>query len=180
MILTSRVAKHRFFIWAPISTVPDTRVVAIASESQTMMGSLHSRAHLVWFTYTSSRHGVGNDPTYNTEACFETFPFPYAPGTEPAEADSSIIRGIAEAARELIRLRNAWLNPPNTSAEDLKTRTLTKLYNARPEWLSNVHRTLDAAVFAAYGWPSTLTDQEILSRLLTLNHERAATSLQAS
>jgi len=35
-------------------------------------------------------------------------------------------------------------------------------------------RSLDEAVFAAYGWPSTLTDQEILAHLLTLNHERAA------
>jgi hypothetical protein len=23
-----------------------------------------------------SWHGVGNDPTYNAESCFETFPFP--------------------------------------------------------------------------------------------------------
>jgi hypothetical protein len=33
---------------------------------------------------------------------------------------------------------------------------------------------LDEAVFAAYGWPANLTDQEILARLLALNHERAA------
>ncbi|MGH9589216.1 MAG: hypothetical protein ACRD25_02425 [Terracidiphilus sp.] len=32
----------------------------------------------------------------------------------------------------------------------------------------------DEAVFAAYGWPSTLTDAEILERLLALNHQRAA------
>lgn len=60
------------------------------------------------------------------------------------------------------------------SHEDLKTRTLTKLYNARPQWLANAHSTLDEAVFAAYGWPPTLTDQEILARLLALNHQRAA------
>jgi hypothetical protein len=83
------------------------------------------------------------------------------------------VRAI-DAARELVRLRDAWLNPPNASDDDLKTRTLTKLYNARPEWLANAHRTLDEAVFAAYGWPPNLTDQEILARLLALNHERAA------
>jgi hypothetical protein len=33
---------------------------------------------------------------------------------------------------------------------------------------------LDHAVFAAYGWPSSLTDAEVLERLLALNHERAA------
>ena len=54
-------------------------------------------------------------------------------------------------------------------------RTLTNLYNARPTWLDNAHRKLDAAVFTAYGWPSDLSDDEILSRLLALNLERAAT-----
>jgi hypothetical protein len=32
---------------------------------------------------------------------------------------------------------------------------------------------LDAAVFAAYGWPRELADEEILERLLALNLERA-------
>ncbi|MBI5564322.1 MAG: hypothetical protein HY870_05475 [Chloroflexi bacterium] len=36
-------------------------------------------------------------------------------------------------------------------------------------------RVLDAAVFAAYGWPSDLSDDEILARLLALNLKRAAT-----
>jgi type II restriction/modification system DNA methylase subunit YeeA len=83
------------------------------------------------------------------------------------------VEAIAEAARELVEKRDAWLNPPNASAEELKRRTLTNLYNARPSWLAEAHRKLDAAVFAAYGWPVTLTDAELLERLLALNHERA-------
>ena len=54
----------------------------------------------------------------------------------------------------------------------LKTRTLTNLYNQRPEWLDMAHR-LDAAVAAAYGWPSGLTDDAILEHLFALNQERA-------
>jgi hypothetical protein len=37
---------------------------------------------------------------------------------------------------------------------------------------ADVHRTLDEAVFAAYGWPEApddLPDAEIVSRLLALN-----------
>ena len=64
----------------------------------------------------------------------------------------------------------------DTAALELKQRTLTSLYNTRPAWLDNVHRALDAAVAAAYGWNADLTDDEILSRLLALNLERAATS----
>ena len=60
------------------------------------------------------------------------------------------------------------------SARELKKRTLTNLYNARPAWLDLAHQKLDAAVFAAYGWPVTLTDDELLARLLALNLSRAA------
>ena len=39
--------------------------------------------------------------------------------------------------------------------------------------LRQLHDDLDAAVFAAYGWPATLTDAEILDRVVALNAERA-------
>ncbi|MEI6787233.1 MAG: DNA methyltransferase, partial [bacterium] len=55
----------------------------------------------------------------------------------------------------------------------LKARTLTKLYNERPAWLSACHAKLDGAVAAAYGWPRDLTDETILERLLALNRLKA-------
>ncbi len=60
---------------------------------------------------------------------------------------------------------------------ELKRRTLTNLYNQRPAWLAGAHAALDASVAAAYGWADysvAMTDNEILARLLALNHERAA------
>jgi hypothetical protein len=45
--------------------------------------------------------------------------------------------------------------------------------NERPAWLANAHRRLDEAVFAAYGWPVDLSDDELLGRLLALNLERS-------
>ncbi|MEQ1555495.1 MAG: hypothetical protein ABL915_01680 [Gallionella sp.] len=63
-----------------------------------------------------------------------------------------------------------------TFESELKKRTLTNLYNARPAWLSNAHQVLDAAVAAAYGWTDytpAMSDDEILRRLLALNLERA-------
>jgi hypothetical protein len=59
-------------------------------------------------------------------------------------------------------------------AMKLKKRTLTNLYNERPAWLANAHRRLDEAVFAAYGWPADMSDDELLAKLLVLNLERAA------
>lgn len=66
---------------------------------------------------------------------------------------------------------------PQTRALKLKDalprRTLTNLYNQRPDWLRNTHRKLDGAVCAAYGWHVDITDEELLARLLELNQERS-------
>ena len=59
------------------------------------------------------------------------------------------------------------------AAEQLAKRTLTNLYNERPTWLDLAHRKLDEAVFAAYDWEPNLSDDEILTRLLALNQQRA-------
>jgi hypothetical protein len=67
------------------------------------------------------------------------------------------------------------LPKPGFEAE-LKKRTLTNLYNARPAWLAKAHEALDAAVAAAYGWHDYspgMSDEAILQRLLALNLQRS-------
>ncbi len=68
---------------------------------------------------------------------------------------------LVEAFKQLQQYSGALENPP--------------LLNENPTWLQNAHRKLDEAVFAAYGWPSDLSDDEILARLLELNLKRAGT-----
>ncbi len=119
---------------------------------------------------------TGQRPRYTPTTTFETFPLPWPPGEEP-EGDPRVV-AIAEAAKRLNELRETWLNPPDASEAELKKRTLTNLYNARPTWLANAHATLDRAVWAAYGWPADevpaeVAEDVILSRLLELNRERA-------
>jgi len=65
-----------------------------------------------------------------------------------------------------------WLYPDSGSEAELKGRTITNLYNARPTWLANAQHALDEAAFAAYGWPADLAGEEILARLLELNLSR--------
>ena len=103
---------------------------------------------------------------------FETYPFPWPPGTEPT--DDPRVQAIATAAKALVEWRDAWLNAPGLPEAELKKRTLTNLYNQRPPELAALHAALDQAVFAAYGWPAELSDEEILERLLALNLQRAA------
>jgi hypothetical protein len=168
-IVTPATAKYRIFAWMSTDVVPDQQVRVIARDDDYFLGVLQSRLHETWSLGVGST--LEDRPRYTATACFETFPFPWRPGSEPK--DSPLVEAIAEAARELVAKRDAWLNPPGASAEDLKKRTLTNLYNARPAWLADVHRKLDQAVFAAYGWPATLTDAELLEHLLALNHARA-------
>ena len=115
---------------------------------------------------------------------------------------------IAIAAKKLNDLREAWLNPkewtnkvpevtplgmsespypdriepkPGISQDDLKAlqkRTLTNLYNLRPQWLVMAHQQLDLAVAQAYGWSDysgDMPDEEILKRLLAINLQRSTT-----
>ena len=171
-IVTPEVAKHRIFVWMSTDVVPDHKLHVIAREDDYFFGVVQSRVHEAWTLSTCSWMGVGNDPSYNSDTVFETFPFPWPPGHEPK--NNPLADAISAAARELVERRDAWLNPPDASPEELSKRTLTNLYNARHAWLVELHRKLDEAVFAAYGWPATLADAELLERLLALNHARAA------
>jgi len=152
--------------------LPDHAVFAFARDDDYFFGVLHSRVHEVWALHMGT--ALEDRPRYTPTSTFETFPFPWPPGTEPK--DDPQVKAIGDAARELVEKRDAWLNPPGTTEQERRDRTLTNLYNKRPEWLIDAHRTLDETVFAAYGWPHTLTDSEILERLLALNHERTAKS----
>lgn len=68
------------------------------------------------------------------------------------------------------------VGPRDGHERQLAKLTLTRLYNERPDWLTHAHEALDAAVAAAYGWTDyspAMSDEEILRRLLQLNHERS-------
>jgi type II restriction/modification system DNA methylase subunit YeeA len=168
-IATPYVAKHRLFVWMDAKTVPDHQLVVIAREDDYFFGVLHSRAHELWALRTGT--SLEDRPRYTPTSTFATFPFPWRPGEEPV--GDPHIEEIVDAARRLDELRRNWLNPEGASADELKKRTLTNLYNARPTWLENAHQTLDRAVFAAYGWPPDLSDEEVLQNLLALNLKRS-------
>ena len=202
-IVTPMVAKHRIFAWLPAVQIPENLCVAIARADDTTFGILHSRFHELWSLRMCTFLGVGNDPRYTPTTCFETFPFPA--GLTPQDRrsgapDTPAAQAIAAAAQKLDQLRSQWLNPPEwvewviTPEEEkagfpkrpvaksgheaeLKKRTLTNLYNARPAWLALALEALDNAVAAAYGWQDytpAIPDEDILRRLLALNLARSS------
>jgi hypothetical protein len=161
-IATPNLTKHRLFAWLDSGVLPDHQLIVFARDDDYTLGVLHSRVHELWALATGTQ--LETRPRYTPTTCFETFPLP-RPTDDQREA-------IAVAARELVRLRDGWLNPPGLDHDALGKRTLTNLYNQRPSWLANAHAALDRAVFAAYGWPIDLANPEILERLLALNLER--------
>ena len=190
-IATPTVAKHRLFDWCDARICPDHQLIVIARDDDTTFGILHSRFHEVW----SLRLGTSLEdrPRYTPSTTFETFPFPVGltPDMPAADyADNPRAVAVALAARRLVELRDRWLNPPEWvewvyepvpgypkrpiprdegAAKALKKRTLTNLYNARPQWLADAHSELDAAVAAAYGWPADMEDDDALRELHALN-----------
>ncbi len=193
-IATPWVSKYRIFVWVPIDTIPSL-VAVIARDDDYFLGVLQSKIHQLWALKQGS--SLEDRPRYTPTTTFETFPFPWAPGREPAEQSDPRVGAIAQAARELVEQRERWLTPtpsalagtsPKSAGEESSSqtgnadlgeagrgskRTLTALYNQRPTWLALAHEKLDRAVFAAYGWPSDLSDEDILARLLSLNLERS-------
>jgi hypothetical protein len=196
-IVTPQTAKYRLFVYLRSSILPDQALNVIARADDTAFGILHSRFHELWALRLGT--SLEDRPRYTPSFTFETFPFPV--GLTPTDAPAGPhAKAIAASAAQLNALREAWLNPPEwvdwvrTPEEEqagfplrpiakpgheaeLKKRTLTNLYNARPAWLDHAHRELDAAVAAAYGWTDytpAMPDEEILKRLLALNLERAA------
>ena len=167
-IVTPAVAKHRLFVWAEHPTLPDHAVFVFARDDDYFLGVLHSKPHELW----ALRQGTALEdrPRYTATTTFATFPLPWLPGHEPN--DDPRVEAIAQAARELVKKRDRWLNPEGATEKELKKRTLTNLYNQRPTWLDLAHRKLDEAVLDAYGWPHDVSDEEILARLLALNLER--------
>ena len=192
-IVTPAVAKYRLFAWCDSRVCPDHALIVVARDDDTTFGILHSRFHELWSLRLGTWLGRGNDPRYTPTTTFQTFPFPEGLTPDiPADeyAHNPLAITIAGAARRLVELRDCWLNPPEwvkwvdepvtgypkrpvprneASAEKLKKRTLTGLYNSRPQWLVHAHENLDIAVADAYGWPADMSDNEILRELLELN-----------
>jgi len=199
-IVTPETAEHRLFAWLKPPVLPDKNLIVIPRDDDTFFGLLHSRFHELWALRKGS--DLQDRPRYTHTSIFATFPFPEGLTPDIPAADYAAdphAQAIAAASARLNELRNAWLNPPElvrrepetapgfpdrvlpvdgAAAKELAGRTLTNLYNERPDWLDHAHRGVDAAVADAYGCgddfrAGRLTDDDILARLFDLNQERA-------
>jgi len=178
-IATAETSKHRFFVLLDDAIHPDNALIAFAVDDVSIHGVLSSKIHVCWALAAGGRLGVGNDPRYNKTRCFETFPFPIT--------DAASKKRIGDLAEQLDAHRKRQQDQHATltmtgmynvleklrSGETLTAKDQTIHQQGLVSVLKQIHDDLDAAVFDAYGWPHDLEDEEILQRLVDLNHERA-------
>ncbi len=180
IILTSEVSEHRTFIFCSTTQMlPDGSVAAIPTDSPFVLGVLSSQVMSRWSLHAGGRMGKGDTPRFQNGPCFDPFPFP-AP-------DATTKKRIGDLAEQLDahRKRQQEQHPKLTmtgmynvleklrSGESLTTKEQTIHEQGLVSVLKQIHDDLDATVFDAYGWPHDLEDEEILQRLVDLNHERA-------
>jgi hypothetical protein len=178
-VATVETSKHRFFQFLDAEVLPDNKLVVITLDDAFFHGVLSSRIHLVYCSPDAAGALLESRPVYVKSRCFDPFPFPLC-----GEREKARIRELAEALdahRKQVQAKHGvTLTGLYNVLEKIRAgETLTekeKFVHARGlvSTLKSLHDDLDAAVSAAYGWPASLTDAEILERLVALNAERAA------
>ncbi|MCF7978017.1 MAG: class I SAM-dependent DNA methyltransferase [Chromatiaceae bacterium] len=201
-IATVETTKHRIFVWLDTSILPDNMLVNIASDDAFHLGILSSRLHGAWTLATGGRLGVGNDARYNKTRCFETFPFPTASDSQITSIRNLAEQIDAHRKRQqaqhpsltLTGLYNVLDAQRHGTALTDKERAINT--QGLVSLLAELHDQLDTAVFAAYGWQDLAealvgrpgatnpwpdkpaaqleAEEELLTRLVALNSERAA------
>ncbi len=195
--VTLETAKHRYFVSISETSLWDGSLFAIASNDWFIGGILSSSVHCLWALVNGGK--LGPTPRYNRARCYETFPFP---ALEEGELKQRI-RELGERL-DAHRKRQQAQHPALTltgiynvleklrTGEALTSKDKTFHDQGLVTLLKQLHDDLDAAVLEAYGWRDLATaipladrlagggaeaevlEQQLLVRLVALNHERAA------
>jgi hypothetical protein len=147
-----------FVALAPrIDDLPANTVTVISGSDLYLLGVLSSWVHRTWIHAQKST--LEDRTRYTPTSCFETYPFPQLVTAEQAEA-------VRKAMTELNDYREGWMTEKQKGITDLYNR----YFDEPASKLSQLHKTLDAAVLKAYGWKES---EDLLSNLLDLNLELA-------
>lgn len=114
-----------------------------------LFGILISKVHMAWMKTFCGRFGTGY--RYGVQTVYNTFPF-----CQPTEKEK---RAIETTAQKILDAR-----------ADFPDSTLADLYDSltMPKSLRAAHKENDAAVIAAYGFSTKITESEIVAELMKL------------
>jgi hypothetical protein len=182
-LVTSLHSKHLIFTWQPVNIVFSHALEVFPLEKGSQFSILQSRIHEVWARLLSS--SLEDRLRYAATDCFENFPFPNETKLTPNTPLEKIGKQLYEARAQymidtdqgLTKTYNALKDPDCLDPRIIQLRTL--------------HKEMDRAVLAAYGWkdipvPAYGThatpeekkamqafSEEVIDRLFVLNAERA-------
>ena len=185
VLVCSEVTHHLCFAWVPNQSVLSSNLDVFSVQSTGEFAALQSSLHDLW-ARTYSSHLVTR-LKYSPGNAFETLPLP----TRIDRLDDIGVRyddhrrSVMTSRREgLTRTYNRFHDPAESAADIVRLREL--------------HVEMDRAVASAYGWTdlalghgfhetkqglrytvSPVARQEILDRLLELNHQRYAEEVAA-
>jgi hypothetical protein len=177
-IVTSEHSGTRYFVFLDKTVLPDNALVTFGIDDAYVLGVLSSKIHVEWSLAAGAK--LGKTPVYAKTTCFDPFPFPAASKDQE--------KRIREIAEKLDAYRDERQKEhPDLTLSDMYS-VLEKVNNGEQltqkeqqisrdggiPGLKKLHDDLDAAVFAAYGWPENLDSAGILDHVLALNEQRAA------
>jgi hypothetical protein len=193
VLARSLTSSYAAFAFLPNDVVFDQSLIVFAFDDFQQFGVLSSRVHEEWARFFGAT--LKDDPRYNIEDCFESFPVAAAPADCPS---------IGESGRVYYEFRAAQM----IRNDEGLTRTYSRFHNPDERSrdiceLRRLHAEMDRVVLDSYGWTDISTDceflldyesddaesgnrrkpwryrwpedvrDEVLARLLALNAERA-------
>lgn len=159
------VTKTHGFSWVENGMVYPHSLVVFALEDDSSFTTLQSTIHEIWaWRYSST---MKTDRRYVPTKCFDSFPFPEEPTPSDLAPSGSQYH---EHRRDLMQLMQLGLTKTYNlfHARELKEGAVAKASKQGPEvaaqayqdllTLRHLHRQMDEAVLAAYGWHQDTDD----------------------
>lgn len=182
VIVIAQVSRTLMPVLVSTKQVLDAKLVVFASDNRGLLAFLSSSAHTCW----TMKHGTSmrTDPTYVPQAVFVPLPLPTI-----TDELSGLGSTLHEERSEILQRRGIGMTSLYNLVNDADYSTG---FDADIDRIRDIHRQIDEAVMAAYGWDDielnhgfytyrgmtrwSVCDEareEILDRLLEENHRRA-------
>ena len=152
IIVPSVSSERRYYVpmgFLTNETIPTNLVLIIPNASLYHFGVLESNVHMAWMRVVCGR--LESRYRYSKDIVYNNFPWP-----EVSEEQREQIGATAQAILDARALY------PDSSLADLYDEL------TMPPELRKAHQQNDRAVMAAYGFPHTMSESEIVARLFAL------------
>ncbi|MBQ7734110.1 MAG: class I SAM-dependent DNA methyltransferase [Synergistaceae bacterium] len=152
LVIPKTSSGNRFYIpmaWLDSSVIPGDELRIIPEANLYHFGILTSRVHMAWVRSVCGRLGMGY--RYSITVVYNTFVWPSPNDKQRAKIEST--------AQKILDVRALY---PNSSFADLYDN------NFMPSKLKKAHKENDEAVCEAYGWPSDISEDDIVARLFVM------------